>query len=433
MKAATSYQRALAVLSFAVLAAGDFWRYLLSWWGWGALALLVLALSIVELVRHRVDPRRLPIWLLLFLGFAALSISWSAYPGASALGVVSTLATVCVGAFLATCLNWEEVLETLSDTLRWILGLSLFFELIVAALVQHPVLPFWVDYSDLDRIPAAFYWSRDLLFAGGRIQGIVGNANLLGMLALVALIVFLVRVIARKGSPVWGWAWIVVAVAVLALTRSSTVIVAAVAVLLVAVFLEFVRRTSGRARTVVFASGIAIALLGIVAAILARAPLLGLLGKSGDLTNRLDIWERVGELAMQRPVAGWGWVSYWAPWVEPFDDLVVIKGVTYLQAHNAWLDVFLQLGAIGVALFALLVVGALVRSWGMAAELTRIRYAPSDLRRPENIAPLLLLVALLVQSLAESRLLIELGFALLVVIAVKTGWRDPERVEAVTA
>jgi len=433
MKAATSYQRALAVLSFAVLAAGDFWRYLLSWWGWGALALLVLALSIVELVRHRVDPRRLPIWLLLFLGFAALSISWSAYPGASALGVVSTLATVCVGAFLATCLNWEEVLETLSDTLRWILGLSLFFELIVAALVQHPVLPFWVDYSDLDRIPAAFYWSRDLLFAGGRIQGIVGNANLLGMLALLALIVFLVRVIARKGSPVWGWAWIVVAVAVLALTRSSTVIVAAVAVLLVAVFLEFVRRTSGRARTVVFASGIAIALLGVIAAILARAPLLGLLGKSGDLTNRLDIWERVGELAMQRPVAGWGWVSYWAPWVEPFDDLVVIKGVTYLQAHNAWLDVFLQLGAIGVALFALLVVGALVRSWGMAAELTRIRYAPSDLRRPENIAPLLLLVALLVQSLAESRLLIELGFALLVVIAVKTGWRDPERVEAVTA
>lgn len=433
MKAATSYQRALAVLSFAVLAAGDFWRYLLSWWGWGALALLVLALSIVELVRHRVDPRRLPIWLLLFLGFAALSISWSAYPGASALGVVSTLATVCVGAFLATCLNWEEVLETLSDTLRWILGLSLFFELIVAALVQHPVLPFWVDYSDLDRIPAAFYWSRDLLFAGGRIQGIVGNANLLGMLALLALIVFLVRVIARKGSPVWGWAWIVVAVAVLALTRSSTVIVAAVAVLLVAVFLEFVRRTSGRARTVVFASGIAIALLGVIAAILARAPLLGLLGKSGDLTNRLDIWQRVGELAMQRPVAGWGWVSYWAPWVEPFDDLVVIKGVTYLQAHNAWLDVFLQLGAIGVALFALLVVGALVRSWGMAAELTRIRYAPSDLRRPENIAPLLLLVALLVQSLAESRLLIELGFALLVVIAVKTGWRDPERVEAVTA
>ena len=433
MKAATSYQRALAVLCFGVLAAGDFWRYLLSWWGWGALAVLVVTLSIVELVRQRVDPRRLPFWLLAFLAFAAASIAWSAYPGASALGVLLTLATTAVAAFLATCLSWEELLESFSDTMRWILGLSLAFELIVAVFVRRPVLPFWVDYSDLEKIPMAFYWSRNLLFEGGRIQGIVGNANLLGMVALLGLIVFVLRLAARKSSPVWGWAWIVVAVVTLLLTRSSTVAVAGVAVLLVAAFLLVVRRTSGRARLAVFVSGVALAIAIGVVGVLARGPLLGLLGRSSDLTNRLDIWETVGELAVQRPIAGWGWVGYWNPWVEPFDDLIVIKGVTYLQAHNAWLDVFLQLGAIGVVLFALLAVGALVRSWGMAAELTRIRYAPAELRWPENAAPLLLLVALLVQSLAESRLLIEIGFALLVIIAVKTGWRDPERAEAVEA
>ncbi|MGN6272348.1 MAG: O-antigen ligase family protein [Protaetiibacter sp.] len=433
MKAATSYQRALAVLSFGVLAAGDFWRNLLSWWGWGALAALVVTLAIVELVRQRVDPRRLPFWLLLFLAFTAISIAWSAYPGASALGVVLTVATTAVAMFLATCFTWEEVLETFSDTMRWVLGLSLLFEFIVAAFVRHPVLPLWVDYSELEKIPRAFYWSRNLLFEGGRIQGIVGNANILGMLALLALIVFVLRLAARKGSPVWGWAWIAVAVAVLALTRSSTVIVAGVGVLLVAAFLALVRRTSGRARLTVFASGVALAVLLGIGAFLARGTLLGLLGKSSDLTNRLDIWQTVGDLAVQRPVAGWGWVSYWVPWVEPFQHLVVIKGVTYLQAHNAWLDVFLQVGVIGIVLFALLVLGALVRSWGMAAELTRIRYAHEELQRPENAAPLLLLVALLVQSLAESRLIIEIGFALLVIIAIKTGWRDPERAEAVTA
>jgi O-antigen ligase len=433
MTAATSYQRALAVLCFGVLAAGDFWRYLLSWWGWGALAALVVTLAVIELVRQRVDPRRLPIWLLLFLACATLSIAWSAYPGASALGVALTLATTAVAAFLATCLSWEEVLETFSDTMRWILGLSLLFEFVVAVFVRRPVLPLWVDYSELEKIPRAFYWSRNLLFEGGRIQGIVGNANILGMLALLALVVFALRVAARKGSPVWGWTWIAVAVATLALTRSSTVIAATVAVVLVAVFLAVVRRTSGRARLGVFASGVGLAIALIAAGFLARGPLLGLLGKSSDLTNRLDIWQTVGELALQRPVAGWGWVSYWVPWVEPFDDLIVIKGVTYLQAHNAWLDVFLQLGVLGIVLFALLVLGALVRSWGMAAEVTRIRYAPADLRRPENAAPLLLLVALLVQSLAESRLIIEVGFALLVIIAVKTGWRDPERARAVEA
>ncbi len=433
MKAATSYQRALAVLCFGVLAAGDFWRYLLSWWGWGALAAIIVVLSIVELVRQRVDPRRMPIWLLLFLAFAALSIAWSAYPGASALGVLLTLATTSVGAFLATCLSWEDVLATFAHAMRWILGLSLLFEFVVSAFVRRPVLPFWVDYHELTTIPKAFYWSRELLFAGGRIQGIVGNANILGMLALVALIVFMLRVLARKGSPVWGWLWIAVAIATLALTRSSTVIVAGAIVLLVTGFLALVRRTSGRARRGVFASGVALAIALGVTAFVARGWLLGLLGKSSDLTNRLGIWQSVSELAMERPVAGWGWVSYWVPWVEPFDDLVVIKGVTYLQAHDAWLDVFLQLGGIGLALFVLLVLGALVRSWGMAAELQRIRYAPSELRWPEAAAPLLLLVALLVQSLAESRLIIEIGFALLVTIAVKTGWRDPERAEAVAA
>jgi exopolysaccharide production protein ExoQ len=426
MRAASNYQRALAVFAFGVLAAGDFWRYLLSWWGWGALAALIVTLAVVELVRMRVDVRRLPLTLFAFLGFGALSILWSAYPGASALGVLLTLATTAVAAFLATCFSWEEVLETFSDTLRWILGLSLLFEFFVATVVRQPVLPLWVDYSHLEKIPAAFYWSRNLLFDGGRIQGIVGNANILGMLALLALIVFVLRLLARKGSPAWGWLWIAVAAATLALTRSSTVIVAGVAVVLVAVFLFAVRRVDGGARVAIFATGAVLAAGIVTAAFVARDTLLGLLGRSSDLTNRLDIWQAVGELAAQRPVAGWGWVGYWVPWVHPFDDLIVIKGVTYLQAHNAWLDVFLQLGVIGVVVFALFVLGALVRSWGMAAEIDRIRSSPGELRWPLTAAPLLLLVALLVQSLAESRLLIEIGLALLIVIAIKSGWRDGE-------
>ena len=75
--------------------------------------------------------------------------------------------------------------------------------------------------------------------------------------------------------------------------------------------------------------------------------LLGLFGKSDDLTGRLDIWNAVIGLAAQRPWFGWGWVGYWPPWVEPFDGLAVRNGVEYLQAHNAWLDVWLQLGIVG--------------------------------------------------------------------------------------
>src|SRR6218665_344124 len=144
MRAATTYQRGLAVFAFFTLAAGDFWRYLLSWWGWGAIALLVVVLATIELVRSRTDVRRLPAMLLAFVGFAALSIIWSAYPGASALGVVLTLATTVVATFLPTGLSWGEPRETFSDAAGWILGLSLLFELFVAAVIQPPVLPLWV-------------------------------------------------------------------------------------------------------------------------------------------------------------------------------------------------------------------------------------------------------------------------------------------------
>src|SRR5690606_9055456 len=149
----------------------------------------------------------------------------------------------------------------------------------------------WVDWSGLDKIPAAFYWSRNLLFDGGRIQGIVGNSNLLGMVAVIALAVFAVGLLTRQGSPIWGWAWPVAAAVTVALTRASTGLAALVAMALTAVYLVIVHRTRPSRRIAVHI-GAAGAAVAVVAAVIAfRGPLLTLLGKSRDLTYRFDIWE----------------------------------------------------------------------------------------------------------------------------------------------
>lgn len=436
MRAATHYQRTLAVFAFTVLAAGEFWRHLLSWWGWGALALLVCAAAVIELVRMRVDPRRFPIWLGLFLAITALSSIWALHPGSAALASFGLIVTAAGAAMLATCLNWQELLETLSTSLRWVLGASLLFELFVAAVLQQRILPLWADYSDLEKIPSTFYWSRALLFEGGRIQGIVGNANVLAMLTLLALIVFICRLLARQGSPLWAWFWIAIAVLTFALTRSATVILAAVAVAYVAAIVVLLRRATDRAYTALLVGAGVLTAVLVTVAVLARGPLLSLLGRSPDLTNRLDIWQVVGEFVLERPAAGWGW-GFWAPWNWPVDGFDKLNNIGFLSAHNAWLDVLLQVGVIGLVPFAVLVLGALVRSGGMALDVSSRRARPSSIPWPLSAAPLLLLVALLVQSLAESQLLWEFGFALLVIIATKSGWRessvsDSPRAEAVT-
>jgi O-antigen ligase len=417
MTPASPYRLFLATFGFFTLVAGDAWRYLLSWWGWGAIVVIVVTLAVIELVRSRVDVRRLPILLLATVALMTLSIAWSAYPGASALGVIATLATTVFAVFLATCFTWAELVDALARALRIVLVLSLLFELVVAIFVRGPVLPLWVDHSGLDEIPKAFYWSRDVLFDGGRIQGIVGNANILAMAALLSLIAETARRVAGRGSMTGFVSWAALAVGVLALTRSSTVLIAAAVVAVVSLATWFARRGSGARRVATAIGLLALTAGAAIGAVLFRGPLLELLGKSSDLTNRLDIWATVADLAGRRPIAGWGWISYWAPWVEPYDDLVVIKGVTYLQAHNAWLDVYLQLGILGLVVVGLFALTTLARTWVYALD------GPRD----SALVPTALLVAVLVQGLAESRLLIEIGWAILVLVSIRTATNRWER------
>ncbi|GAB3126833.1 hypothetical protein GCM10027056_25130 [Glaciibacter psychrotolerans] len=403
------------------LLAGQFWRNLLGWWGFGAVAAFVLIGAVVFLVRLKPDWswRRFPKSLIAFLAVAVLSIAWSFYPGASAIGVTLQLATTVSALFVALCLTWTEFVRTFSLALRWVLGLSLFFELIVAVFVRQPVLPFFVEY-DLQKIPDAFYWSLGKLFSGGPIEGIVANRNILGFIALLGVIVFAVQLAAGTVRRGWGMAWLILAIGMLALTRSATVTIAALVVALVLLFALWARQVGPQGRRGVYltASASVIVFVAVLAIFFSR--ILNLLGKSDDLTGRFDIWRSVTDLAVQRPVFGWGWVSYWAPWVEPFAHLAERKGVVYLQAHNAWLDVWLQLGIVGVLVFAALVVSTLWRSWFLAVDRPRVGVADTQPYSASSLLPLLLMAALLAQSMTESRILIEYGWVVLVVLAVVT-------------
>ncbi|WP_431279773.1 O-antigen ligase family protein [Leifsonia poae] len=417
---------AFATLLLFTLFAGDFWRNLISWPGYFVLAFALVVVSVVLLVRIRpaFNWRRSPRMLVLFLALAVVSIAWSAYPGASALGVLAQLSTTAGAVFLALCLTWPQLLRALSNAFKWILGLSLVFELVVSLFVRQPILPPWATYPP-GKQPAAFYWSRDLLFHGGQIQGILGNSNLLAMVALLAIAVFGVQLADRTVRRGTGITWLVIAVLTMALTRSSTVILAGVFMLVVFLFAVWTRRVDPGKRLPVYLTGAGLIVVVAVLATVFASRIPALFGKSEDLTGRLDIWKSVIELAQQRPAFGWGWVSYWAPWVKPFDGLAVRNGVQYLQAHNAWLDVWLQLGIVGLVVFILLVLTTLRRAWFFAVDRPRDGIADDRPFTALTLFPLLVLAAFVAQSAAESRLILEAGFTLLVLISVKTKQAAP--------
>lgn len=425
---------AFLVLTFSLLFAGDAWRMALGWVTFGILSFLVAGLSLLVLVSRRADWRivGLPFPLIVFLALATLSVAWSFYPTATALGLLTTWMITVAALALAVGFRWEELLRGLSITFRAVLALSLLFELFVATIIRAPILPLHtqpgVDYSIYDKIPKMLYWSRNELFEvfdAGRIQGIVGNANNLGLIALLGLLVFVIELLDRRTRRGWTIFWVVVACATLVFTRSATITVALVGMIAVAAAILLVRRATSRRAKVVTYTGL-IALVAAAAGTIALFGdrLLGLLGKSSDLTGRLGIWNDVITLAHQRPAFGWGWVSYWVPWAEPFTNLTFRNGVRQLQAHNAWVDVFLQLGMVGVVIFAALVVSTVVRAWWIAVD--QPQQLPGVPLRFTALAtlPALVMTVLVLQSLAESRLLVECGFALLVIIAVKTKTPD---------
>jgi O-antigen ligase len=218
--------------------------------------------------------------------------------------------------------------------------------------------------------------------------------------------------------------WIVLSGLCFVLTRSSTVIIAALVVLVALAFALWCRRRPEVHRRRVYATAGAALVAAGVAVTVAWGHILTLLGKDDTLTGRTDIWGSVVELARQRPAVGWGWTSYWAPWVAPFKGLAVQDGVEYLQAHEVWLDVWLQLGIVGLVVFILLTGSILWHLWFLAVDRPRAvhrdRGAAGSAYSALALVPFLVFVAYLAQSFAESRLIIEGGWMLLVVFSLKS-------------
>lgn len=410
---------ALAAVVLGTLFAGDAVPNTITWYGAAVVWALEGAWGISVVVRARPPIARTPRALWLFLAWCLVTVLWSHWRPATLASLVAQVVCAVVAFAIASTLTWRRILDATSLAFRWVLGLSLLFEAVVALFVRHPIAPIWTDYGDRD-VPDAFYFSRSELFTGGRIQGLPGNANLLAMVALLAAIAVAVQFAEGRLRRNQAIGWLVVAALVLGLTRSSTVLVAAVVVVVAAAVALWMRRVPSGRRGPRYA-GLAVAAVVVVGvAVTARGPLTGLLGRSSDLTGRGTIWQQVWGLVEQHPVVGWGWIGYWWPNIPLLADLAPRHGVQYLQAHDAALDVWMQTGLVGLALFALYVLTTLGRSWSSA---TRAGFGPDLAPRPFDpvtLFPLLVVVALLVQAVAESRLLYQGNWVFFALIAIKS-------------
>ncbi|MXS74920.1 ligase [Microbacterium sp. CSI-V] len=369
-------------------------------------------------VRPPVAVRRLPFLAFGYVAWAGLSILWSAWPAASVLTWLLLAVTTFQGLFVGAVLTWRDVVGAVASAAKWVVGLSLLFELAVSIFVQGPILPGFVRPEG--RMDPIVYWSRDNLFDGGRIQGIFGNANLLGAAMLLAIIVFAIRYAARAPRRSLLWGWIAIAAFLLVRAGSATTVVAAAFVVLVlatVLVMRTARRPGERTRWYVLYALVGVG--GGAALWFGRDSVFGALGRDADLTGREGIWADVLARADQHPFIGWGFSTPWISSEPLIDGWIVDHGQTVVQAHSMWLDAYFQLGGVGVVLLALVFLAYVWRSWFFAIDRPRWDLRADRPYSPLTLLPTLVGALLVVQGLTESTPLLLWGWMLVVLFGSK--------------
>ncbi|MFK7997489.1 MAG: O-antigen ligase family protein [Granulosicoccus sp.] len=318
------------------------------------------------LVRYRI------LLVILLLGTVA-SVSWSIDAQVSAERVVHLVGTSLIGIFIGFTIP-------LLITLRiFAVALALAVLVSVGAALVLPELGI-EDYEGRQVWRGIFNSKNDLGFWAG---------------AGVLLYVTLSESFHSPGVKLLCYVMAGVCLCVLALSQSATSLVAMLVAGALSLYLYIASRFQLGFIRMAFVAILFVALTGLAIANIETSELVG---RSGDLTGRGEVWRQVLKLIVNYPLTGVGYGSLWFPtddtiWIQQsfFDFTWIVY-----HAHNGLLQIASEVG-MPLALIALLMV---------AQQLIEIFYCQYERQQVGVLFVLGFIVALLISNFSEARFLV---------------------------
>lgn len=178
-------------------------------------------------------------------------------------------------------------------------------------------------------------------------------------------------------------------------TQSKTALL--IMLLLLAGFpcLGLIRRISRGVLFVVVSCAIVLAGFAITLAASPFRLIASFLGRDGTMTGRTEIWHAVLQAITKHPLLGYGFAAFWLSLRGESANIILALRWAVPAAHNGFLDIWLQLGAIGLLLF---VVGFL---FALRSAMTGLRQKSFS----RAAWPMAILLLTLVYNLDESSLM----------------------------
>ena len=396
--AVTTVTVAMGACSFAIVK-------IFGWAGYiGALAALVVLAAASGLARRQhIDWQGLlPISLIAFLSWSALSIVWSGYQWATLSSLMYQLAFAALAVYIALNRDMIQIVRVFGNVLRFVLGASLVLELVSGIIVDSPIPLLSIEGN---------------LATGEPVQGLPGDSTQLGILALIGGITFWVELATRSVERPVAVLSLVGAAFMVSLTHSTVITAAAIVVTVAALVLEGIRRVRPAARQPLTWALLSLAVVALVIVVIFRSRILDAIQGSDQLANKLGLWRQISTLVEVNNLQGWGWIGKWRTEIPPYVGFPQVRSSDYASAFNSVLDVWFQLGFVGVVIFCILIGLALVRSWHLAVRQPSVVY----------LWPALILVCLISTAVTESSILIDFCWLTLIICVVKSAskmsWR----------
>lgn len=302
-----------------------------------------------------------------FVGLALSSTLWSSAPSVTLVRSVAFTGTTLLGLYLAVTFELRELLQLLA----WLLG-----ALAILSLIYIFARPEYGLYIDMRKIS----W-----------RGVFQHKNFLGRYMTFAAMVFLTLALRGRHSTLYWVGFALSVVLVLGSDSKSSWLILMV-VLLVAVGYPLLRLKLGLTLPLMCA---ALILLGSAAAWIRMNlyVVLDLLNRDVTLTGRGDLWLAVVDMIRQRPWLGYGYGAFWLGMDGPSSYVVTLINWNAPHAHNGFLDISLDVGLVGLAIFSMLLVSNIVRVLMLALRE----------KKTVHLFPLLFITFILLLSLVESR------------------------------
>jgi exopolysaccharide production protein ExoQ len=305
----------------------------------------------------------------IFLSFVILSSLWSETPIYSFLSSIIFLALTLVGVHISRKYSLEKIFFFLRWSTTTIAILSVWFAIFMPSIGIH----------------------------GKGWKGVMVHPNRLGLLLALNISLWIIFLLYSKKFFV-PFINISLSLLIIGFTNSATSQVATFSLLLIPAIIYLARKLNYKKSFIFAIFSVTFIIILAVFIINNIDSILALFGKNATLTGRGPLWILVWRFIQERPLFGYGYQGFWQPWRGEYEPAYIIRYAFHWEAdhsHNGFLDLMLDLGFIGAALFLIWFLRDLISSISFALRKPNFKYS----------VPLTILFFVVVSNLSVSDLI----------------------------